>query len=240
MIAKSTTQPAYTKLAPGTLIVCATRMPSINQPWLHGIYIGIIEAPGTDALAWNGHNSEAHYCEVTNSARVSYDFGKVYHDSVCELMPVSTEQAALTGRERIQFFMGAVALWEFERHSHKTLEESKDYWGHLEDFVPPGTQVVCTNSLPSPCYPWSKAIQIGTVEAPESNDEAARYKIQNVVRVRYSEDNVQHEKIKTLMPVTAELAALGKREVIKYLLGAVASWKYDQHLSESRTNPESA
>lgn len=104
----TTTQPAYATLAPGTLVVCATRMPSIDQPWIHDIYVGVIEAPGTD-LSWNGHNTEAHYCEVTGRARVSYDFGAVDYDRVCDLMPVTAEQAALGARTSIAYFQGAVA-----------------------------------------------------------------------------------------------------------------------------------
>jgi hypothetical protein len=224
------TQPAFTKLIPGTLVVCATRMPSIDQPWIHDIYIGVIEAPGTD-LSWNGRNTEAHYCEVTGTARVSYAFGKD-HDRVCDLMPITAEQAALIGRERVLVFMGAVPLWQLERYNHKTHEESEAYWKHLEDFVPPGTLVICKSSLPSPSYPWREEIRIGTVEAPETDDEAARCQSQNVVRVRYDEDAVQHENIGTLMPITAEQAALGTREKIAYFLGAVAAWKYDQHMRE--------
>ena len=138
---KNATQPAYAKLAPGTLIVSATRMPSVDQPWIHPIYIGVIEAPGTDPSVWNGYNSEAHYCEVTGTARVSYDFGKIMHDKVSDLMPITAEQAILTGRERVQFFLGAVVVFQLERHSHKTRDESEAYWKHLEDFVPPDTCV---------------------------------------------------------------------------------------------------
>lgn len=228
----TTTQPAPNRLAPGMLVVCAYRMPSMGQPWIHPIYIGVVEAPGTDLSSWNVRNSEVHYCELTGTARVSYDFGQVMHDYTCDLMPITAAQAALTGRERVLFFLGAVTLWQLERHSHKTREESDAYWNHLADFVPPGALVISTNRLPSPSCPWRKAIQVGTVEAPETDDEAARCQIQQVARVRYASDDAPYEKPGALMSITAEHAAFGTREKIDYFLGAVAAWKYDQHLRE--------
>jgi hypothetical protein len=229
---KSASQPAYVKLAPGTLIVSATRMPSIDQPWIHDIYIGVTHAPETDPLSWNGRNSEARYCEVTGTIPVSYTFGQQY-DRVSDLMPITAEQAMLTGRERVQFFMGAVALWQLERHSHKTREESEAYWKHLEDFALPGTLVVCKNRLPN--YPYTsqrKEVQIGIVEAPETADEEASNKIQKIVRVRSGKD-LRHEPVGALMPITAEQAALGPREKIEYFLGAVTAWHYDQQMKEA-------
>jgi hypothetical protein len=178
-----------------------------------------------------GYNSEAYYCESLHKLPVSYAFGKM-HDCVSYLIPITAEQAALTGRKRVQFFMGAVALWQLERHSHKTREESEAYWKHLEDFVSPGTFVVCKNSLPNYAYSSQrKEVTIGTIEAPETDDEATRNKHQKVVRVRYDKE-IRHEPIGALMPITTKQAALGTREKIEYFLGAVAAWLYDQQMKE--------
>jgi hypothetical protein len=221
-----------TTLAPGTLVVCTYRMPTMDQPWMHDIYIGVVLAAGTDPLAWNGSNSEASYCAVTGTIPVSYSFG-TQHDHACDLMPITAEQAALTGRERVQFFMGAVAAFQLERHSFKTREESEAYWKHLEDFVPPGTFVLCMNGLPGYSYaPQRKAIPIGVVEAPAPGAEAISNRLRQLVRVR-SDKDVRSEPVGALMPITAEQAAPGTREKIAYFLGALAAWHYDQQKQEA-------
>ena len=217
------------ELVPGALVVCTYRMPSIHQPWIHDIPLGVIHAPGTDPLAWNGYNSEAYYCAVSGTIPVSYPFGKM-HECVCNLVPVTPEQAALTGRPRVQFFMGAVALWELDRHSHPSREESEAYWRHLEDLMPPGTFVVCCNGLSiSPL--WGDEVQIGSVEAPETDEEATCKTQQQVVRVRCGKE-VRYEPVATLMPISPEQAALVRRERISYFLGAVAAWHYDHQMNE--------
>jgi len=224
-------QSASTRLAPGTLVVNATRMSSIDQPWIHDIYVGVIAVPGVDPSTWNGSNSEASYCAITGTIPVAYHFG-TRHERGGDLMPITAAQATLTGRDRVQFFMGAVARWQLERHSHKTRAESEAYWKHLEVCVPPGTFVVCTNRLPH--YPYTslrKEVKIGIVQAPDTNDEAARNKLQKLVRVRIGPD-VQHEDIGALMPITTAQAALGMREQIEYFLGAVAAWHDDQQMKE--------
>jgi len=102
------------ELAPGTLVLCQYRLPSVVQPWLHDIHIGVIEEAGTDPAAWNGTNSEQEYCTTTGSARVRYPFG-VQHDSIRSLIPITPEQAALPGREKIALFLGEQALKNYDR-----------------------------------------------------------------------------------------------------------------------------
>jgi len=43
----------------GTLVICTYRTPSALQPWMHEFYVGVVQEPGDDPGAWNGHNSDA-------------------------------------------------------------------------------------------------------------------------------------------------------------------------------------
>ena len=101
-------------LPPGTLVVCTYRLPLVNQPWIHEVYIGVVEEPGTNPADWNKHNSEAYYCEVHNKARIRYEWG-VAHDSRDSLLPVTPEHAALSFREKIGVFLGEEALRTFDK-----------------------------------------------------------------------------------------------------------------------------
>ena len=102
------------ELAPGTLVLCQYRLPSIVQPWLHDFHVGVIEEAGTDPAEWNSTNSEQEYCAITGRARVRYPFG-VQYDSIRSLIPLTPEQAALPGREKISLFLGEQALKNYDR-----------------------------------------------------------------------------------------------------------------------------
>ncbi len=101
------------ELLPGTLVVCNYRMPSALQPWVAPIWVGIVEEPGNNPAEWNGSNSEQYYCTQHKRARVRYEFG-IMHDHIDSLIPITSEQAALSPIELVALFLGeeARACWE--------------------------------------------------------------------------------------------------------------------------------
>lgn len=57
------------------LVLCIYRVPSPHQPWLHPIWIGVIEEPSDNPASWNGCNSERAYCELTGKLKVIFRNG---------------------------------------------------------------------------------------------------------------------------------------------------------------------
>ncbi len=102
-------------LTPGTLVVCWYRMPSVDQPWIHPIHVGMVEEPGNDPAAWNGINSEAEYCEGCGRVKVRYPDDIVQHELRGELSPITPEEAALSFRDKIALFLGEEALANYDR-----------------------------------------------------------------------------------------------------------------------------
>jgi hypothetical protein len=101
----------------GELVVCDYRMPSVQQPWIHPIYVGAIEEPGDDPATWNRHNSERHYCEVTGTVPVCYEGEWRQHDRADSLIRITPEEAAMTHPEKVARFLGQEALANYERAS---------------------------------------------------------------------------------------------------------------------------
>lgn len=99
---------------PGTLVVCQYRMPSVVQPWIHEIQVGVVVQPGIDPEQWNGSNSEQSYCELTGTVPVQYAWG-IQHDKIDSLMAISDEEAKYSFREKIAYFLGRVALTNYDR-----------------------------------------------------------------------------------------------------------------------------
>jgi hypothetical protein len=102
----------------GALVVCTHRMPSRWQPWLHDIYVGRVELPGTNPAAWNGHNSELDYCISTGRIPVTYGSFRQHdppggsfrqHDPLGTLIPITAEQAELPHEEKVALFLGPEA-----------------------------------------------------------------------------------------------------------------------------------
>lgn len=103
-------------LQPGTLVVCKYRMPSVLQPWIHEIPIGVVLEPDTDPSLWNGSNSERQYCESCHKTKVSYDNGRfTQHDATDSLIPITPEQSALSFRDKIGAFLGSGALANYDK-----------------------------------------------------------------------------------------------------------------------------
>lgn len=72
---------------PGDKVCCSYRLPTPHQWWSPSqVWVGTVEEPGTDKAAWNGHNSEAHYCDICRKVWVRYSWG-VQHDSAASLFP---------------------------------------------------------------------------------------------------------------------------------------------------------
>lgn len=103
-------------LQPGTFVICKYRMPSVLQPWIHEIYIGVVLEPGDSPAQWNGTNSERHYCEIAHKTLVSYDNGRfTQHDATDSLIPITAEQATLSFRDKIAVFLGDEALVNYDK-----------------------------------------------------------------------------------------------------------------------------
>ncbi len=92
----------------GTLVICTYRMPSALQPWMHEFYVGVVQEPGDDPGAWNGHNSERAYCEATG--RVPVRYRAVAHEPATNLRRITTEEAAMSHPEKVLRFLGEEAL----------------------------------------------------------------------------------------------------------------------------------
>lgn len=95
-------------IEPGMIVLAEYRMPSSLQPWIHGFHFGVVEAPGTDPREWNGHNSEAVYCETAGLVRVRYPFG-VQHEPADALLAVDDATTQLPHAELVRRFLGEPA-----------------------------------------------------------------------------------------------------------------------------------
>src|SRR5882757_8500069 len=95
-------------LEPGTLVVCNYRHPSPIQPWIHEIYVGVVEKLGDNPAEWNNDNSERYHCELHGLTRVRYEWG-IQHDKTADLVPITKEQAALSFRDKVSEFLGEEA-----------------------------------------------------------------------------------------------------------------------------------
>jgi hypothetical protein len=108
------------------LVVCDYRLPSPLQPWVSGIHIGRVLEPSDDPAAWNGHNSERDYCQLTNHVPVAYcqdypchacqDRGGFHqYDHAGALTKITPEQATLPLADKIRVFLGEEALARYHR-----------------------------------------------------------------------------------------------------------------------------
>jgi hypothetical protein len=105
------------QLVPGTLVLCRYRLPHTLQPWIARFHVGVVEAPSDDPAQWNDRISERQYCEKYKRARIRYDFG-VQHEDIGSLIPITSEQAALSHREKIALFLGDEALRNYDCPPH--------------------------------------------------------------------------------------------------------------------------
>jgi hypothetical protein len=97
-------------LEAGQLVVCAYRMPSVLQPWIHPIYVGVVQEPGDAPAAWNGVNSERAYCLATGRVPVRYEGGWLQHDAAGALIPITSQEAALSHAGKVRRFLGVQAI----------------------------------------------------------------------------------------------------------------------------------
>jgi hypothetical protein len=108
------------------LVVCSYRLPSPVQPWVSGIHIGRVLEPSDDPAAWNGHNSERDYCQLTNQVPVAYcqddpcqacqDRGGFrQYDYADALTKITAEQAALPLADKVRLFLGEEALARYQQ-----------------------------------------------------------------------------------------------------------------------------
>ncbi len=116
----------------GDLVICTSRLPSPLRPWEHPIWIGVIEAPGTDPSRWNGKYSEAAYCVHSKKLRVRYRGPDdsyepfVQHDKVEALIVLSDEEANLTGVDAIRHFLGLVAAHQYQQHASEQAQATSE------------------------------------------------------------------------------------------------------------------
>jgi hypothetical protein len=96
-------------LEAGQLVVCAYRMPSALQPWIHPIYVGVVQEPGDDPAAWNGANTERAYCLGTGKVPVRYEGRWLQHDAASALIPITRREATLSHTGKVHRFLGAEA-----------------------------------------------------------------------------------------------------------------------------------
>lgn len=78
----------WTDFAVGTRVTDATRCPDLVQPWLHPVYVGVVQQAGASKAEWNRTNSERDYCDLTNRVPVRYDFGNRYTEQAAHLLVV--------------------------------------------------------------------------------------------------------------------------------------------------------
>jgi hypothetical protein len=93
----------------GQLVVCTYRMPSVLQPWIHPIYVGVVQEPGDDPAAWNGANTERAYCVCTATVPVRYEGRWLQHDAANSLILVTPEEAAFSHAGKVRRFLGVQA-----------------------------------------------------------------------------------------------------------------------------------
>jgi hypothetical protein len=93
----------------GQLVVCTYRMPSVLQPWIHPIYVGVVQEPGDDPAAWNGANTERAYCLRTATVPVRYEGRWLQHDAANSLILITTEEAAFSHAGKVRRFLGVQA-----------------------------------------------------------------------------------------------------------------------------------
>lgn len=125
------------KLVAGTKVVCTYRMPSVHQPWIHPVYIGVIQEPGDDPADWNGKNSERTYCEACEVLPVRYytnfpydlDDSFLQHDHIEDLVVVTDKQANLSHPEKVLEFLGEEAMRNYNQAM------GADYLGYLAEHV---------------------------------------------------------------------------------------------------------
>ncbi len=78
----------------GDVVLCCYRLPTPWQHWIHPVHVGVVQEPGDDPAAWNGHNSERHYCTTCGYLPVLYNGGEGstdapfrQHDAADSLFP---------------------------------------------------------------------------------------------------------------------------------------------------------
>jgi len=82
--------------------------------------------PGDDPAAWNGHNSERDYCQLTNQVPVAYckddpcqacqdRSGFRQYDHADALTKITAEQATLPVADKVRLFLGEEALARYHR-----------------------------------------------------------------------------------------------------------------------------
>lgn len=95
------TAPAIYTPKTGDVVLCCYRLPTPWQHWLHPVHVGVVQEPGDDPKAWNGYNSERHYCERCGYLPVVYNAGEGgigeafrQHDTADSLFPAPEGKAA--------------------------------------------------------------------------------------------------------------------------------------------------
>ena len=90
----------YDTIPHGSVVVCTYRMPSVSQPWIHPIRLGVVERADMDAKTWNGHNDERSYCTLTGKVRVNWG-GCIQHDAVKDLKAEQWRSAFRNANSRL-------------------------------------------------------------------------------------------------------------------------------------------
>jgi hypothetical protein len=115
----------------GQLVVCRYRLPGELQPWIHDVHIGEVAEPGDDPAAWNGHNSERDYCNLTGkvpvlycgrfpcfTCRERYPGGFRQQGSADSLIRITAEDASLPFPAKVRRFVGLQALRNLARSKY--------------------------------------------------------------------------------------------------------------------------
>jgi hypothetical protein len=94
-------------------------MPPPQQPWMHEIHVGIVEAP---IPGFHGGFNEERYLKETDKVKVRYSWG-IDYDHISALTPVPPEDAQLSPREKVARFMSpdALALYDGRTHTREAM-----------------------------------------------------------------------------------------------------------------------